>query len=162
MKTWRITKYNPSKRDNKNVYLDKDEWTSFSDVGTKVNIETYEKTEQAYVNTIVETMDELELNTLILEELEISIDEINDQNIIRFLSEIKKGKSVNVKEIKELAKLTLREIIWCKLSDKEKLYVHFGFDFYMYIGTNKEDINLYKRNKKTELYIEEIESPYLD
>jgi hypothetical protein len=159
MKTWRITKYDPSKRNN-NVYLDEEEWTSFSDVGTKVDIETYTKTELAYVNTIVETMQELELSTLILEELEVSIDEIKDQNIVRFLSKIKKGKSVNTEEIKELAKLTLREIIWCKLNYKEKLFVHFGFDFYMYIGTNEENINLRKKNKKTELYIEKFESPY--
>jgi hypothetical protein len=34
--SWRITKYDPVKRDADGSYLDHEEWTCFSAVGTKV------------------------------------------------------------------------------------------------------------------------------
>ncbi|MBP1917484.1 hypothetical protein [Lederbergia galactosidilytica] len=47
MNSWRITKYDPVKRDADGSYLDLEEWTCFSEVGTKVSIEEYQITEES-------------------------------------------------------------------------------------------------------------------
>ncbi|MCY1009969.1 hypothetical protein OV079_31290 [Nannocystis pusilla] len=35
--------------------------------------------------------------------------------------------------IREVARLALREVLWCRLEGPE-FHVHFGYDFYMYVG----------------------------
>ena len=162
MFTWRITKYNPKNRDEKGCYLDKKECTCFSEVGTKVSKEDYIRTESDYINAITTFMDELGVNKLYLNALEMWSDEVKSQNVSPFLSKMWVGKPISAQEIKELAKLTLRNVIWCKLSCKNKFFVHFGYDYYMYIGTNRDSPNARKKIEATGLYVEEFYSPYLD
>lgn len=162
MFSWRITKYNPKNRDEGGSYLDNEEWTCFSDVGTKVSEGDYLRTESKYINAITTFMDELGIKKLYLNDLELWSDEVQNQNASTFLIKIWVGKSVSTQEIKELAKLTLRNVIWCKLSYKNKFFVHFGYDYYMYIGTNMDLLNVRQKIEDTGLYIEEFKSPYLN
>ncbi|MDQ6600772.1 hypothetical protein [Bacillus salipaludis] len=162
MFSWRITKYNPKNRDEEGSYLDNEEWTCFSEVGTKVSEEDYLRTESNYINAITTFMDELGIKKLYLNDLEIWSDEVQNQNASPFLTKMWVGKSVSTQEIKELAKLTLRNVIWCKLSYKNKFFVHFGYDYYMYIGTNMDSLNVRQKIEDTGLYIEEFKSPYLN
>lgn len=46
LNSWRITKYDPLNRDADGIYLDLEEWTCFSEVGTKVSMAEYEVTEK--------------------------------------------------------------------------------------------------------------------
>lgn len=162
MFSWRITKYNPKNRDKDGFYLDHEEWTCFSEVGTKVSEEDYLRTESNYINAITTFMDELGIKKLYLNDLEIWSDEVQNQNASPFLTKMWVGKSVSTQEIKELAKLTLRNVIWCKLSYKNKFFVHFGYDYYMYIGTNMDSQNVRQKIEDTGLYVEEFKSPYLN
>ena len=107
-------------------------------------------------------MDELGVNKLYLNALEMWSDEVKSQNVSPFLSKMWVGKPISAQEIKELAKLTLRNVIWCKLSCKNKFFVHFGYDYYMYTGTNMDSPNARKKIEATGLYVEEFYSPYLD
>lgn len=121
--SWRITKYKPENRDERDSYLDDKEWTSFSELGTKVNEEDYLRTESNYINAILTFMDDVGLNKLYLSDLEIWSDEITRQNASGFLRKMWVGKAVTTKEIRELAKLTLRNAIWCKLKYKHESFV---------------------------------------
>jgi hypothetical protein len=146
--SWRITKYNPKNRDEKGYYLDEKEWTCFSEIGTKVSKEDYLRTESNYINAITTFMDVLGIKKLYLNALEIWSDEVNTQNVSPFLSKMWVGKPISTQEIKELAKLTLRNVIWCKLSYKNKFFVHFGNDYYMYIGTNMDSSKSLSKNRR--------------
>jgi hypothetical protein len=47
---------------------------------------------------------------------------------------IQEGDLIVESEIENILKLILREKLWCKLVSEGKLFIHFGYDFYMYIG----------------------------
>ena len=70
MFSWKITKYNPKNRDETGFYLDSEEWTCFSEVGTKVSEEDYLRTESNYINAITTFMDEMGLNKVYLNDIE--------------------------------------------------------------------------------------------
>lgn len=160
--SWRITKYNPQNRDERGNYLCANEWTSFSDVGTKVSEEEYLRIESKYINAITIYMGEMGLNRGYIDALEIWSDGVPNQNASPFLSKMWVGKCVTLKEIQELAKLTLREVIWCKLSFKKKFFVHFGYDYYMYIGADNECLKARQKVEESGLYVEDFLSPYLE
>ena len=161
MYSWRITKYDPLKRDADGSYLDLEEWTCFSEVGTKVSMEEYQKQEEKYLNAITTFMAEMGLNRVYVMALEQWSDEVRNQNAKEFLSKIWIGKAVTVQEVRELAKLTLRNAIWCKLGYKKQFFIQFGYDYYMYIGANEECAKAKEIVKETGLFIEDFKSPYL-
>ena len=161
MNSWRITKYDPVNRNTDGNYLDLEDWTCFSEVGTKVSMEEYQVTEEKYLNAITEFMDEIGLNRLYVNALEQWSDKVENQNANEFLTKIWIGKAVTVKEVRELAQLTLRNAIWCKLGIKKQFFVHFGYDYYMYIGASKDCTEAKEVVKETGLFIEDFKSPYL-
>ena len=161
MYSWRITKYDPLKRDADGSYLDLEEWTCFSEVGTKVSMEEYQKQEEKYVHAITTFMAEMGLNRVYVIALEQWSDEVRNQSANEFLSKIWIGKAVAVQEVRKLAKLTLRNAIWCKLGYKNQFFIHFGYDYYMYIGASKECVKAKEIVKETGLFIEDFKSPYL-
>ena len=61
---------NPNNRDETGFYLDSEEWTCFSEVGTKVSEEDYLRTESNYINAITTFMDEIGLNKVYLNDIE--------------------------------------------------------------------------------------------
>lgn len=103
-------------------------------------------------------MGDVGLNKLYLSDLEIWSDEVTKQNASGFLRKMWVGKAVTTKEIRELAKLTLRNAIWCKLKYKHEFCVYFGYDYYMYIETIKECPSASKKVQSNGLYIEDINS----
>ncbi|WP_423407733.1 hypothetical protein AABM38_18665 [Heyndrickxia sp. MSNUG] len=162
MISWRVTKYNPLNRDESGNYLDEKEWTSYSEVGAKVSEEDYLITESNYVNAIISFMEELGINRVHLSDLELWSEEVRNQNTSSFLTKVWVGKGVSTHEIRELAKLSLRNAIWCKLNYKKDFFVHFGYDYYMYIGAYKDCPRAHKKVQETGLFVEKIKSPYLD
>ena len=161
MYSWRVTKYDPVNRDADGIYLIPEEWTCFSEVGTKVSREEYLKAEQNYVNAIRLFLTEMGLNRVHVTALEQWSDEVNSQHATEFLSKIWIGKAITIQEVQELAKLTLRNVIWCKLGFKNEFFVHFGTDYYMYIGARKDCPQTIAAVTQSGLFVERFTSPYL-
>ncbi|MED4531197.1 hypothetical protein [Metabacillus fastidiosus] len=161
MHSWRVTKYDPLNRDINGFYLDSNEWTCFSDVGKTVSLEKYLQVEQKYVNAIIAFMNEMDINKLYINDLEQYSEEIRAQNVTEFVSKLWIGKGITIGEIEELIKLTLRNVIWCKLELKKQFFVHFGYDYYMYIGARENCYRTQEKVTSSGLYIEEFVSPYL-
>ncbi len=63
------------------------------------------------------------------------------------------------KKIENIARLILRSYFWCILRS-EDIFVHFGYDYYMYIGCKKKCCDVIKTIEKTGLFVEPFESPY--
>lgn len=161
MYAWRVTKYNPANRDANGRYLDDEEWTCFSEVGTKLGLEEYLGIEEKYLRAILIFMDEIGMDGVYVTALEYWPDEDESQNVQAFLSKIRNGTYITVQEVRELARLILRNVVWCKLEFKNQFFVHFGYDYYMYIGARKGCVKAVEAVTQSGLFVERIDSPHL-
>lgn len=174
MYSWRITKYNPKFRNNKGVYT-KDEWTSLSDIGKifngkKLTLNDYIKIESSYIKSIISFIKVLKIPYLIITDLEKhdldysvvnKYNEIYSDAIINIFNNIKNNTEYDIEQITLICKLALREHLWLKLKYTEEIFIHFGYDYYMYIGSNVKNDLLIEKIKDSGLFIEEFTSPYL-
>lgn len=166
----RITKYNPKYRDDNGVYI-KNEWTSITDIGksfdnVKLDLKKYLETENAYWNTVATLLKSCNIEKLIITDLEIHKDRIKDiPTELQEDSEInivksKNGNSYSVENIEIILRLALRELLWCKLVGESETYLHFGYDYYLYFGSDRlPDLETYV--SESIIYVEPFKSPYL-
>ena len=126
MVNYRITKYNPKKRDESGIYKDENEWTSISDIGNpkyrNVGFEEYEKVENSYIEAIRLILIEQKIDTVKVDSIEKEKNKEyfeshkNEKSFtnlnIDFHSEIeqlKNGFEIGFWEIDKTIKLILRE-----------------------------------------------------
>ena len=163
---WRITKYNPKMR-NRDGSFSGNEWTSYSDIGKKYHnqeftYQQYMEIENKYIQSILLFMNCLGINSLRLSKLEKNNSpNFGDLNIHKFFDSLKEGNILNKDEIVKVARMVLREIMWCKLESRN-MYVHFGYDYYMYLGTTEVCEEAIKKIEDFGLFIEPFKSPYLE
>ncbi len=174
MYTYRITKYNPKYRNEAGAYL-KDEWTSVGDVGEtfdglKLTFEEYKKYEDAYLEAVLLTMKANGIDSLKIrwygkmqdyESIEESLEDMDIVEVKKYVKELKKGQEIKQDNIALTVRLILREIMWGKLLKKNVFYVHFGYDYYMYIGSRANMDDVIKIIGEKGLFAEEMLSPYL-
>ena len=149
MNEYRITKYNPENRNTQGHYLDVQDWTEFSDVGKKVSLEEYEIVEESYISSAIDFIKENEPNGL----------QIRDLQDLKSRSTFKEGDVVLIKELAPVLRSLLRGEYWCRL-ESEQSFIHFGWDYYMYIGVNNASSESILRTTEKGLYVEEFISPY--
>ncbi len=172
MYQWRVTKYNPMFRDESGAFK-KDEWTSISDIGRTFNgvvltLNKYLKVEDLYVKTISEFMDSLKISTLSVINIEKPekpklnphFKSIYTPEMIKLFDFTKEGTKLEIGELMMISRLALRENLCCKLWGKYKMFVHFGYDYYMYIGSSSQNQSVIQKIKDSGLFIEEFISPY--
>ncbi|WIW70176.1 hypothetical protein [Anaerosinus gibii] len=169
MFSWRITKYNPVYRDEFDKYTC-NEWTSFSDIGKtfneyKVTKMDYIIVEDAYIDTIVAFMSSNDIKSLKVVGIEKCKftkmeDDFYSEKMINLYHNLKENDILNVEEIKILARMILREDLWCKLEHDNIMYIHFGYDYYMYICSWRLCKKAIKGAINMGLFVEEYESPY--
>ncbi|MNL91146.1 hypothetical protein D3C81_08760 [compost metagenome] len=169
MFSWRVTKYNPQNRDKSGRYQT-DDWTSCGDIGKVhegkiVTVEDYMRVENAYIAAILLILRVSGINNLRVKGLEkyskkLHKDELSySEDMKKLLKVIRKGQRLEGKDIENMCRLILREQIWCELSNA-KMFVHFGWDYYMYLGCMLEDKEVIKSIGKQGLYMEPMRSPY--
>lgn len=151
MNEYRITKYNPQRRIG-GVFI-KGEWTSFSDIGKSYNnsqltYEMYQKTENAYIDCCIELLNRSSVEILSVEQVEYYEDGINFPTAVS-----------DIEEIRQIISSCLRERCWLKLIAKD-FFIHFGYDYYMYIGTVLPFATVDKISIKHGLFCEPYRSPY--
>ena len=149
MNEYRITKYNPKNRNDQGHYLDLEEWTEFSDVGTKVSLSDYEKVEKAYISSAMDLISECEplgLRVISLEDYQGNCT-------------YKEESTVPQNELEAVLRSLLRGDYWCKL-ESDNAFVHIGWDYYMYVGVQSASPKTISRTSNRGLYVEEFTSPY--
>lgn len=156
---YRVTKYDPLKRDEQGRFLEI-EWTAFSDVGNTfagqvLSEQVYYQVEEAYVSTALAFLKEAGIDKLSLTSLE------NHQKHREPGIDIRPGQIYGLKELETLFRLVLREKLWCKFEIPNRAYVHFGWDYYMYVGVPGECPASSAQAKKLGLFVEPMDSPYL-
>jgi len=100
-------------------------------------------------------MNENNINKLQLIEYE------NNQNYKTDKLLIENKKFYNKEQVKLLSRLILRELIWGKLVFDKQMFVHFGYDYYMYIGLEKKPKQALNTAQELGLFTEKFKSPYV-
>lgn len=167
MYCWRITKYDPQYRDDEGRYI-KDDWTSFSDIGKfyegkEFTLKEYMLMENKYIDAVISIMKYLQITTLEITNIEkyVDPDESNFEEMSNLLKTIKDRDLIDIESIPDVCRLILREQMWAKLKYKSAMFVHFGYDYYMYIGSSVDCRNHLNNAKQPSLFIEPFESPYI-
>ena len=162
----RVTKYNPANRDA-NGYYAVDEWISPSDIGGTFNgelltLEHYLNVEQAYIDTIMSFLEECQVETMrmfMVEHREIdSASSLYEQKFNEMA--MQEDKVVQLDDVPTIGRMVLRDFAYCQLVATNRTFIHFGWDYYMYIGTVKETPYAIASAKENGLFAECYPSPY--
>ena len=166
---WRVTKYNPDFRDENGYYTLVEEWTCPSEIGGTINgkeftLDEYLQVETAYINSVIKFIEESSIDSLRILQLECDISE-EDKTSPLYEKEfekliLKEDSIVNKNEIRLICKMVLRNFLWCKLYSKDNFFVHFGWDYYMFIGSNVNCLSAIKFAENNGLFVEQCTSPY--
>ena len=130
-----------------------DEWTSFSDIGkvfdgTILSQDAYLEIEKAYIDCYIEVIEKAKISKLHIKQAEYYTENV------RFSSSIS-----NTHEIRQVITACLREQCWLKLTSKD-FFIHFGYDYYMYIGSLLPSESVIETAMHHGLYCEQYASPY--
>jgi len=155
MHRYRVTKYDPALRTAAGAYA-KDEWTLFSDVGRSfcgvtLSCEDYLRAESAYVEAAAAFLAEDSAPELRVVDIEIRGDRPNAPA---------EGSLVARADFPAFCRSILRGEFWCKL-EAEGRFIHFGWDYYMYVGIIRRCESAISKAESLGLFVEEFESPYL-
>ena len=151
MYQYRVTKYDPALRDGSGRYS-REEWTSFSQVGELVPFEEYARVEKAYIDTALAFLQEDKVGKLQILGLETSK---------RPTAPLIEGKHLPLAELESAFRSVLREELWCRFEGRSA-FVHFGWDYYMYIGVSSDCPGARDITNKLGLFVEDFQSPYTE
>ena len=151
---YRVTKYNPD-------LASYDEWTAISDVGNSYSgieftFQEYKRVESTYVDAVFSFMKAEKVESIILSDLWNGFD-YSDKELT-----LAEGKDFQNDSLKRVIQLILREEIGGQLTSKKGMFVHFGYDYYMYIGISNNYPEVISSIRSSGLYVESFKSPYLE
>lgn len=151
MNTFRISKYEPQFRQN-NRYL-KDEWTDYSDIGKMFNgipltEREYFSTEKQYISCLINILESAKVES-------ISIESLEDYDKTIWYNK----QRLTMENIPEIIRDCLRNKCWCRL-EGDGAYIHFGYDYYVYLGIELPYIVTESICRRYKLFCELFQSPY--
>lgn len=155
---YRVTKYDPANRDENGAYL-VDEWTAMSDIGKvfcgrRLDREEYLRVEDAHVAAVEGFLQEAGLSSMLLK----GIEKPRDTVLPRFAKE---GASLSIPQCGAFARLALRCEVWARLVVPRRAYVHFGYDYSMFVGVPVACPRSIAAARENGLFVEPFRSPYL-
>lgn len=132
---FRVTKYDPRERDEWGRFM-REDWTGFGDVGKEfagvvLTLAAYAEVEGRYLGAIAEFMRLAGVDSVEVQGLE---HRGVDRQLDAAAALVAEGQRLDRAQALEVAQLNLREALWCRLVGAGGFYVHFGWDYYMYIG----------------------------
>lgn len=166
---WRITKYNPKYRNTQGHYT-KEEWTSSAHIGKMIDgelitFEEYLKVETAYIHTIMKFLQVNGIKSLTIihstfidieQELGALYDQLYDDQFDNL--QLKDDQEVTIEQIPLISKMILRGFFYCSFISSD-FFIHFGDEYYMFIGTNHYEEESLKFAEQQNLFVEEMTSP---
>ena len=168
---WRVAKYNPRQRNRQGDFVG-DEWTAVSDVGSVFGgkvlvLEEYLAVEDSYVDAALHFVRESGLDALTVVDLEsygdvsLADDPAGGSSLDPGLV-LREGQRLSGAELEQAIRLNLRSLIWCKLEEPGRFFIHFGHDYYMYIGSTEPCPESIDYTHQLDLFVEPMPSPYLE
>jgi hypothetical protein len=149
---YRVTKYNPAIRRNGGRYT---EWTSFGEVGatfdgTVLTQTAYETVESAYIAVATAFLREAEVYSVSIRGLEY-----RKGGECPYME----GDALSLTDVETIMTKVLREELWCRL-EGDSAFIHFGWDYYMYVGVASVCPKAELLARKVGLFVEEVLSPH--
>lgn len=150
-----IVKYKPEKY-NGSVYSDREEWTSFCDIGDKLTYEEYLDTENRYVNVAKEICDAANCKYMTIVGLENHIDNKDykkarkydrlshttlSTSLLDMSANLTEGRRLNMETFSLVIRAVLRQHIFAFLVNESK-HVCFDFTENYYMRVNCKTIGL--------------------
>lgn len=172
MISWRVSKYNPIYRNTKDEY-ENDEWTSCYEIGKiyqgkMFTVNDYMDIENTYIIALISFMKSVNVPALFVKSLEKHGDFLFDEtpliytkSMIELYNRVHEGILLEIKYIEELCRLILREKLWCKLENDKNFFIHFGYDYYMYICSMSYSEEIINMIEGIGLFVEPLKSPYI-
>jgi hypothetical protein len=153
VKEYRVTKYDPALRGRNGEYKG-DDWIMFSQIGqtfsgVALTEQEYKRVENAYVKVALAFLSESGIAALRVVGLE------NRRQVLEFAE----GSVLPLEKLSEVFGRILREEFWCRFQ-ADYGFVHFGWDYYMYIGVPHRCPAAEQTASELGLYVEEFTSPY--
>jgi len=170
MYSWRITKYNPEIRDE-HGYYGKDEWIMMRDIGKDINgeilsIDEYLRVEDLYIGAVLEFQKCNNIDKFTASDVgrfRFRNQKIKpSKNMKKLYKKVKENDIIGASDLLDIIRLNLRALLNCNLLYEDDMFVHFGWDYYMYIGSKQKCDNAIKQIEESGLFVEEFESPYLN
>ncbi len=151
---YRISKYDPQNRNTAGHYLPR-EWTMFSEVGQErggvvLSLDEYERVESAYVESALAFLTEAEVRFLFA----CGVENANDVPTAPY-----EGACLDSATLAASMRSILRGEFWCRL-EVPLAYVHFGCDYYMYVGVPAACKAASDFTRDRGLFVEPFDSPY--
>ncbi len=156
MQHYRVTKYDPARRDISGAYPT-DDWTSRSDIGQSfggvtLTEERYVAVEDSYLEAAAAFLKEAGVRELAV----VGLEKVGAHGNVP-----SEGEVVSVEAIPAVVRALLREEYWCRLNGASA-FVHVGWDYYMYIGVPTTCRDSERVARELGLFVEEFRSPYAD
>lgn len=150
----RLCKFDPALR-HPNGAFGGDDWTSISDIGkvfggVVLTRETYERVEQAHLDTVHEVLAAAGVQSLTVEEVEYHQPDP---------APMQAGQVVPIEHLAEVLRPVLREEAWCRL-EGQGAFVHVGYDYYLWIGVPTFDESLRTAALARGLWLEDDDDPW--
>jgi hypothetical protein len=151
---YRVTKYDPRFRDASGAFL-RDDWTSFDDIGsafggTVLTPEEYRRVESVYTEAALAFLREAGC---------ASVRCVTVENHAADPTAPEEGTSVGVEELPPLIRAVLRSEWWCRF-EGPGAFLHFGYDYYVYVGVPIPCAQSCVRAHESGLFVEPFVSPY--
>lgn len=117
--------------------------------GVEFTAEEYARIESAYVAAALAFLREGGVTEMCVAGLEDS----------RQVSRLFEGQTLGTDTLEPAMRSILREEFWCRF-ESESAFVHFGWDYYMYVGIPCACTAAREAVEKLGLFVEEFRSPY--
>jgi hypothetical protein len=161
---YRLTKYDPEKRDA-NGHFTAEEWTSVSDIGRTLggqmlSVAGYLVTENAYVTSVRTLLSASDITSMLLTDVErraLEPHPLLQDAVFESSRQVTDHQILAGVELENIVRACLREYLWCRLNGPDGAYLHFGYDYYVYVGLPKSASELVL---PPHMFWEEFESPY--
>jgi hypothetical protein len=127
---YRLTKYDPALRDERGAFTG-DDWTAITDIGdtfagVRLTLPTYLEVEGKHLASLASFIDESSTEKLVADGVE------NAEGGFR----VHDGDELTPIEAVEAVRQMLRDEGWCRLVDGDRFYIHVGWDYYFYVGSD--------------------------
>jgi len=156
---YRVTKYDPRKRDRWGAYP-ADDWIGQDQIGQTfggvvLTAAEYQRVEDAYVAAAMAFVRESGGEALRVTTLE------NHGGHAEPGLRLVEGALLSGAGLERVCRLNLRGMLWCKLEDAAGgRFVHFGYDYYMYVGVPARCEGAIALARRLGLFVEDFASPH--
>jgi hypothetical protein len=158
---WRVTKYDPARRDRQGRLRD-ETWTSSSDIGRQLEgdaltVTEYLAVEDAYVAAVRAFHRAAGEPLLTVTGLEVREPARRPSPLPSVESrELHDEATVQSHELDALTRLVLREEMWCELRHAADFRIRFGWDLYMYVTSSAPSSEAIAEAEARRLFVEPV------